>query len=220
MKYQTNLKAGQALIFLNIESGLRRLMCMSMQSMTSATATSAVWIGAAAVGAACLLVAGCGSDRSGDAASMTPVYSIEGNTLELEGGALEGEDGTVSLLTSTSGDLDGDAAGDQAAILVHNSRGSGVFYYLNVLLNDGKGGLRLAGEAFLGDRIKFDFMEIYGAGSVSRGTDVPIHPDDHGQLVVGYYVHDSDQSFAENPTIYLTRHWKIGDGKLVSVEDY
>ncbi len=195
-------------------------MCVSMQSMTLAKATSSVWVGAAAVGAACLLLAGCGSDRSGDAASMTPVYSIEGKPLELEGGVLEGEDGTVSLLTSASGDLDGDAAGDQAAILVHNSRGSGVFYYLNVLLNDGKGGLGLAGEAFLGDRIKFDFMQIYGAGSVSRLTGVAIHPDDHGQLVVGYYVHDRDQAYAESPTIYLTRHWKISDGKLVSVEDY
>jgi hypothetical protein len=177
-------------------------------------------LGVAAVGVACLLLAGCGSDRSGDAGSMTPVYSIEGKTLELEGGTLAGEDGTVSLLTSTRGDLDGDAAGDQAAILVHSSRGSGVFYYLNVLLDDGKGGLRLAGEAFLGDRIKFDFMDIYGAGSVSRLSGIPIHPDDHGQLVVGYYVHGRDQAYAENPTVYLTRHWKIDEGKLVSVEDY
>jgi hypothetical protein len=177
-------------------------------------------LGVAAVGVACLLLAGCGSDRSGDAGSMTPVYSIEGKTLELEGGTLAGEDGTVSPLTSTWGDLDGDAAGDQAAILVHSSRGSGVFYYLNVLLDDGKGGLRLAGEAFLGDRIKFDFMDIYGAGSVSRLSGIPIHPDDHGQLVVGYYVHGRDQAYAENPTVYLTRHWKIDEGKLVSVEDY
>ena len=40
---------------------------------------------------------------------------------------------------------------DQAAILVLNSRGSGVFCYLNALLIDGKGGLELVGEAFLGD---------------------------------------------------------------------
>ena len=188
--------------------------------MTSASATSAKGIGAAAVGAACLLAAGCGSDRSGDTASMTPVYSVEGNALELEGGVLEGEDGTVSLLTSTSGDLDGDASGDQAAILVHNSHGSGVFYYLNVLRNHGNGALRLVGEELLGDRIKLDYMEIYGAGSVSPLTGVPIHPDDHGQLVVAYYIHGREQAYAENPGIYVTRHWKIDDGKLVSVEDY
>jgi hypothetical protein len=172
------------------------------------------------IGAACMLVAGCGSDQSGDTAPMKLFYSVEGNALALEGGVREGEDGTVSLLTSTSGDLDGDAASDQAAILVHNSRGSGVFYYLNVLLNDGKGGLGLAGEAFLGDRIKFDFMDIYGAGSVSRLTGVPIHPDDHGQLVVGYYIHGPEQAYAESPGIYITRHWRVEGEKLVSVEDY
>jgi hypothetical protein len=57
-------------------------------------------------------------------------------------------------------------------------------------------------------------------GSVSRLSGIPIHPDDHGQLVVGYYVHGRDEAYAENPTVYLTRHWKIDDGMLVSVEDY
>ena len=189
--------------------------------MMSGKVTSCLRIGGAVVWGACLLlVAGCGSDRSDDAVSKTPVYSIEGNAVEFEGGIFDGEDGTVSLQTTTSGDLNGDTAGDQAAILVHNSRGSGVFYYLNVLLNDGNGALRVAGEVFLGDRIKFDFMEIYGEGSLARGTDAPIHPDDHGQLVVGFYIHGSEQAYAENPEIYVTRHWKIGDGKLVSVEDY
>ena len=188
--------------------------------MTSATVNSPRGIGTAAVGAACLLVAGCGSDQSVDKAPMTPVFSVEGNALVLEDGTYEGEDGAVSLLISTSGDLNGDAAIDVAAILVLNSRGSGVFYYLNVLLNDGNGSLGLVGEAFLGDRIKFDFMDIYGAGSVSRLTGVSIHPDDHGQLVVGYYVHGPEQAYTGSPAIYVTRHWKIDDRKLVSVEDY
>ncbi len=173
-----------------------------------------------AFGAACLLVAGCGSDRAGDSSSMTLVYSINGTSVELEGGVLEREDGTVSLLTSKRGDLDGDASDDQAAILVHNSRGSGVLYYLNVLLNDGNGALRLVGEEFLGDRIKLDFMEIYRAESVSPLTGVPIHPDDYGQLVVAYYTHDRDQAYGEDPGLYVTRHWKIDDGKLLVMENY
>jgi hypothetical protein len=104
--------------------------------------------------------------------------------------------------------------------LVLDSRGSGVFYYLNVLLNDGNGTLGQAREEFIGDRIKFDFMDIYGAESVSRLTGVPIHPDDHGQLVVGYYIHGPEQAYAETPGIYITRHWKIEGGRLVMVEDY
>ena len=147
-----------------------------------------------------------------------PAYSVEGNPVDIERGVVEG--GTVSLLTSVAGDLNGDSVDDEATVLLLNSQGSGVFYYLNVLLNDGKGGLGLAGEALLGDRIKFDFMGIYGPGSVSRLTGVPIHPDDHGQLVVGYYVHGPEQAYAESPGIYISRHWKIDDGKLVSMEDY
>ena len=73
---------------------------------------------------------------------------------------------------------------------------------------------------FLGDRIRFDYIDIYGEGSVSRLTGVPIHKNDYGKLVVGYYMHDRDQAFAEVPQIYVTRHWKIDDGQLVLVEDY
>lgn len=189
--------------------------------MTSRRVTSRVQTGCSVVWAACLLlVAGCASDRYGEAASMTLVYSIEGNAVELEGGVFESEYGTVSLLTTTMGDLDGDAVSDRAVILINNSRGSGVFYYLNVFLNDGTGAFRLVGEVFLGDRVKFDHIEIYGTGSVSRDTDVPIPQDDNGQLIVAYYVHGPGQAFAENPEIYVTRHWKIDDGMLVSVEGY
>jgi len=182
--------------------------------------TKPLGICTAAIGAICLLAAGCGNDHSADKAPMAPVYSVEGNALVLEGGTYEGEDGTVSLLTSSSGDLNGDSIDDEAAVLVHNSRGSGVFYYLNVLLNDGSGTRKLAGEAFLGDRIKFDFIDIYGPGSVSQLTDVPIHPNDYGQVIVAYYTYGPDQAFSENPELYLTRHWKIQDGKLVNVDDY
>ena len=178
------------------------------------------WANLLATGMACVTLTGCGSEKSDDASSTMPVYSIEGNQVQLEGGLFESEDGTVSLLTVISGDLDGDTADDRAAILVLDSRGSGVFYYLNVLLNDGNGTLGRAREEFIGDRIKFDFMDIYGAESVSRLTGVPIHPDDHGQLVVGYYIHGPEQAYAERPGIYITRHWKVESGKLVMVGDY
>jgi hypothetical protein len=105
-------------------------------------------------------------------------------------------------------------------LLSLNSRGSGVFYYLNVFVDDGNDGWRFAGEEFLGDRIKFDFMDIYGEGSVVPGTDVPIHPDDQGKLLVAYFVHASEQALSEQPSLYLTKHWKVDDGKLVLIEDY
>jgi hypothetical protein len=191
-----------------------------MQWKTSVRATGPIWFGATVIGTACLLVAACGTHRLDNKALTTPVYLIEGNAVELDGGILESEDGAISLLTSMSGDLDGDAASDQAAILVNNSRGSGVFYYLNVLLNDGNGVLEPAGEAFLGDRIKLDIMEIYEAGFNSRLADIPIHPDDHRLLVVGYYLHGPDQAYSEDPGIYVTRRWWINDRKLVLVDEY
>ncbi len=147
-----------------------------------------------------------------------PVYSIEGKSVHLDNGLFIGDDGTISLLDSTSGDLDGDSLADQAAILVHSSRGTGTFYYLNVLLTEDPGSQ--ARVVFLGDRIRFDFVDIYGEGSVSRLTGVPIHPDDYGKLVVGYYTHGRDQALAEIPDTYITRHWKVDDGRLVLIEDY
>ena len=159
------------------------------------------------------------SDSGGKTKNVEkPAYSLEGNPVDIEHGVVEG--GTVSLLTSASGDINGDSADDEAAVLVLNSSGSGVFYYLNVLLNDGSGAQELAEEAFLGDRIKIDFIDIYGPGSVSQLTGVPIHSDDYGQVIVAYYTYGRDQAFSEEPRIYLTRHWKIQDGDLVNVEDY
>ena len=158
------------------------------------------------------------SDNRLPGSEQTPVYSIEGRSVELESGLFTGDDGTISLLTSASGDLDGDAVADQAAILVHSSRGTGTFYYLNVLLTNYPGSA--ARVVFLGDRIRFDYVDIYGEGSVSRLTGVPIHPDDYGKLVVGYYTHSRNQAFAEIPEIYVTKHWTTDDGKLVLVEDY
>lgn len=161
-----------------------------------------------------------GGGRPNGAPSTALAYSIYGSAVELESGTLEGEGGEVSFLTSTPGDMDGDGSSDLAVVLVHDSPGSGVFYYLNVFLNDGNEAYRLAGEDFLGDRIRVDFSQIYKVGSVSSLTGVPILPSDYGQLVVGYYFHGPEQAFAEDPSAFLTRHWKVQGGKLVALENY
>lgn len=149
--------------------------------------------------------------------SAVPAYSINGKPAQP--GDI-GADGTISLRTSVSGDLNGDGHEDLAAVLVLNSPGSGIFYYLNVFMTDGKSRWYLVGEEFLGDRIKFDFMDIYGEGSVSSITGVPIHPDDHGKLAVAFFTRSNEQSFAEKPGFYITKHWKVADGVLLLIEDY
>jgi hypothetical protein len=172
------------------------------------------------------LVSGCAEpipeserrDESSAAAprDAEPLFRIDGQAVQLNEA---GEDGTVSVLTSVTGDLDEDGHEDRAVVLRLDSRGTGIFYYLNAFLWENDGGWRLAGEEFLGDRIRFDFMEIYGDGSVAPGTDVPVHPDDHGTLVVAYFTH-GDQPLSEPPQLYLTRRWRVGDGNLVFQENF
>jgi len=149
--------------------------------------------------------------------SAVSAYTINGKQVQL---GEPGADGKVWLLASVSRDLNGDGRDDRAVILILNSVGSGVFYHLNVFLDDGTSEWRFVGEEFLGDRIKFDFLDIYAEGAVSSNTDIPIHPDDYGKLVVAFSVRSSEQSFAEEPRLYLTRHWKVEDGRLVLIEDY
>jgi hypothetical protein len=156
-------------------------------------------------------------EESAVTAQGTAVYTINGSAVRIEE---PGTDGTVSLLASVMGDLNEDGRDDRGVLLRLNSNGSGVFYYLNVFLDEGDDGWRFVGEDFLGDRINFDFMDIYREGSVSSVTGVPIHPNDYGQLVVAYYVHSTEQPFSEEPKFYLTRHWRIDDGKLVLMENY
>ena len=172
-----------------------------------------------------LLEVGCSGSVPGDTATepapsdapADPDYTIDGNAVRIDE---PGEDGTVSLLASAMGDLNDDGRDDSGVILRLNSKGSGVFYYLNVFLDEGDDGWRFVGEGFLGDRIKFDFLDIYREGSVSSLTGVPIHPNDHGQLVVAYSVRSKEQPFSEEPDLDLTRHWRVDEGNLVLMENY
>ena len=149
--------------------------------------------------------------------SAEPAYTINGTPVRL--GDIRG-DGAVSLQASVGGDLNDDGREDLAAVLVSNSDGSGVFYHLNVFTANGDGGWRFVGEELLGDRVRFDFLDIYGEGSVSSVTDVPIHPDDYGMLVAAYYTRSGEQSFADEPELYITKHWRVADGALVQIENY
>jgi hypothetical protein len=162
---------------------------------------------------------GCGeTDRvSGDPAEPGgPVFTIEAKTIRLEDGVFAGEDGTVSLVASRRDDLNDDGHDDLAAVLAMDSIGSGVFYYLNVLLGTDAGEWHSAEEVFLGDRIEFDFITIYAEGSTAPHTDVRVHPDDYGLIVVGYSTHADGQAFSEKPELYITGKWRVVDGSIVS----
>jgi hypothetical protein len=163
-----------------------------------------------------LICQGCGETGRVSDDPAEPMFTIEGKTIRLENGVFAGEDGTVSLAASTHGELNNDGHEDLAAVLVLDSKGSGVFYYLNVLLSTSAGDWRSAGEVFLGDRIDFDFITIYAEGSTAPHTDVPIYPDDYGLIVVGFSMHAAGQAFADQPELYVTREWRVVGDSIVS----
>lgn len=169
------------------------------------------------------LMAGCDDAQQKESGQtkargkVATTYSVNGRHVQLGDNAL---DGRVSLLSAVTGDLNKDGLDDRAVVIVQNGAGSGVFYFVNVFLADGQGYLRLIGEEFLGDRIKFDFVDIYQQGSISSITGAPIHPNDYGQLVAAFSTRMNEQPLADEPNFYLTKHWKVKNEKLVLIENY
>ena len=95
------------------------------------------------------------------------------------------------------GDLNGDGIADAAVILTASTGGSGTFYYLYAVLND-KGTPKPSAPEHLGDRIKLKTLTIQGseisANFLTQGPKDPM----------------------VNPTLDVTRKYKLQDGKLVS----
>lgn len=98
---------------------------------------------------------------------------------------------------SAVGDLNGDGAQDAAVILTANTGGSGVFYYLYGVLND-KGTPKPSMPEPLGDRIKLKSLAIQGS-----------------EIVVDFLTQGPKDSMA-NPTLAVTRKYKLQDNKLIS----
>ncbi len=165
------------------------------------------------------LLSGCQAyvgDNSLDAVTVAWDYRINGRAIQLGQASAEG---LVSLVASATGDLNADGLADRAVVLRLDSRGSGIFYHLNVFLNSAEPRPHFIGEAFLGDRIQLDFLTIYGEGMRIPNTDVAVHPADYGQLVAGFFAH-GQQPLSAPPSVYLTRHWRIEAGELCLLEQY
>ncbi len=84
--------------------------------------------------------------------SAAPTYTINGKRAQP---GEPGADGKVSLLASVSGDLNKDGHDDRAVILIMNSVGSGVFYHLNVFLDDRMVEWRFVGEVYTPEIITY-----------------------------------------------------------------
>ena len=158
----------------------------------------------ASVVAVAIIVAVVAWPESSTSPSMPPgPYVIENTKLELADGSYSDTNGFVSVAEFTSGDINGDDLDDWLVVLVQNSRGSGVFYYVNVLLAMDGGGFTNAGSVFLGDRLRIGDAVIDTRMATAK---------------VDYYERSDDQPMAAEPTRAATRVWQIVDGEMSDVD--
>lgn len=97
------------------------------------------------------------------------------------------------------GDLDGADGADAAAVLVADPGGSGSFYYLVALL-DQDGSPLHAASALLGDRIKVKSVSIAD-----------------GQIRVVYLDRQPGEPFTTEPSLEVTKDFRLQDGQLEEV---
>ena len=103
-----------------------------------------------------------------ESATISGIYS---DAIRLEQGRYQGEPfapggvsrPTVTLLAEprTSADVDGDGSPEWVVVLTESSGGSGTFYYLAVLQQNGPG-YRSVSTVFLGDRVRVEQLSFDG----------------------------------------------------------
>lgn len=97
-----------------------------------------------------------------------------------------------------AGDLTGDGKLDLAAVLTQQTGGTGTFFYLGALANDGSP----IKAAFLGDRIAVQNVRIV-----------------EGKVVVDLLTRGADEPFVVPPHIKESRIYQVKNGALVLVEE-
>lgn len=130
-------------------------------------------------------------------------YLIDGQTVTLAGGKAEepAAPGSAShVITGLSdrlaaGDLTGDGKIDLAVVLTQETGGSGTFFYLGALANDGTP----IKAAFLGDRIAVQNVRIVD-----------------GKIAVDLLTRDANAPMAARPQSKESRLYVVKDGALVT----
>lgn len=99
-----------------------------------------------------------------------------------------------------AGNLDGRGGGDAAAITIEEPGGSGTFYFVHAL-EAGEDGLRDAGVALLGDRIRVEGVSIHD-----------------GVITVALLDRAPDEAMASEPTVAVIRRFALEGGALVDLD--
>ena len=142
-----------------------------------------------------------------DAANAT--CTIERATITLSGGRAESPaapGSATKVVTQLSdkqatGDLNGDGRLDIAVVLVHQPGGSGTFYYVTAVLNEGGGRGKATSAQLLGDRIAVEKASIEG-----------------GKIVVDFLTRGQNEPMAAPPTVKATKKFTVSGDKLTEVQ--
>ncbi len=142
-----------------------------------------------------------------DAANAT--YTIDRQSIALLNGSAEqsaAPGSATKIVTELSdkqagGDVSGDGKPDVAVVLIHAPGGSGTFYYVAAVLNDGTEKGKTTNAELLGDRISVDKLNVVDS-----------------QIVVDYLDRRSGEPMATPPSVKATKKFALKDGKLVAAQ--
>lgn len=148
-----------------------------------------------------------GNDFGSDTRNAS--YLVDGKKISLINGYAETEvvPGSASKIITryfgneVSGGLDSDVFADKVFILTQETGGSGVFYYVAAALGEGKSGIVGLNAVFLGDRIAPQTTEIK-----------------NGLVVVNFADRRSDEPMTAQPTVGVTKYFKVIDNELKELE--
>ena len=135
-------------------------------------------------------------------------YDIEGEKIVLKDGTSTSDivPGSAEKLETTVfdkpavGDLNGDGKNDSAILLVQDSGGSGLFYYLVAVYND-VGVVKNTNSIFIGDRIEPVSIVIK-----------------NGKVELSYVDRNVNDPMTADPTVHITKYFEIKNGVLGEVK--
>ncbi len=135
-------------------------------------------------------------------------YNIEGEKIKLVNGNSVSDvvPGSVEKLETTTfdkpavGDLNGDGKNDSAILLVQDSGGSGLFYYLVAVINDA-GVAKNTNSIFIGDRIEPVSVVIKA-----------------NRIELNYVDRNPNEPMTADPTVKIKKTFEVRDTNLVEVK--
>ncbi len=138
---------------------------------------------------------------------MNLTFEIDGKSITLLDGTFEEKAAPDSALKSvtryfgneTFGDLNADSKEDAAFLITQDGGGSGTFFYVVAAVQT-ESGYSGTNAILLGDRIAPQTTEIVD-----------------GQIVVNYADRKSDEPFTTQPTVGISKHFKVQDEYLTEV---